>query len=1015
MINYKINYRLLLLLIICTFYEQMVWGTQKYHHWYRFQAEVKTQPTGVAKVYGAFPESNGSFSYKENKFTCHKHFDDREDEPVAGTSTGDYDAYLKYDNVANGYRFLHWVDSKGNIISSFDETQQAYTATVTSDNLCFTEEYGTSYKKNDDGTIDYTTTYNKGVKRHLDADDEHPYYTNETFTAVFEKLTTGPAVTVSTDGTDQVQVSAKVSPEGNAVGDEVTISTQVNSDASLQAWKNKFLGWKFNGEFIRDGQGNIIRDASYTFTITEDNKGEYVAVYESDYSFFRIKCLGSPHRYASAIKDGVNYLSLDLSENIKLSDAPTSYLPDAGTVLQFDYKKKPSGYSGHYHEIYVQNIAASDGYNFESGSYVRMTYIPQSNTYLFSTMATGGTRFRDNNGTPTLSDVEDEYGYWYIEPMDKDLDTKENYFSLDPNKLELVEVDGKYYTTLRTSWNILFNPEQMTPYIVKSVNETEGTFEMEPISGNIIPAGTAVIIETKSKDVEENRMVPTLTSAASGAVPNGNLLKVSTKYFPEQPAPVTNCKGLYKNANGQLAFGNALNIVNGNEAYLSVDNEVVKIPNVTLAELLASGDTQRTYNVTDLTSVEVVNGDRLLICKDNNGYATKDQKNNEEYIDFMHTASLTKDLKSEIPDTYDQSNWIGLRIPDGKNVSQDIMNRPLKGVVGKLTSTVNPEFILEQMPEANGEKVPYTSNVYIAASFYGQNLQTSSVNNKVYFFVQPKPMELANVEWAQWNGEKFLVPVANEANPTWNDANLQGEFEFNGSYLEQGGVFLETGHCYEMLPAIIKAKDGNNHPHVYVLGDVNNQGWSPQKGVEMYTSDGNIYTATVTVNNVNNGYGYFSFTKKLGADWEGDNGIASYRFGAVADGANYTIFDNLLNQPLPLSDAGGTKSFEIPASRYFLTVNLSGKTLIVSPAQSRAPGLKAASNGYVVYPLQINKVTSEENGVITAIDGVQSGKTVTHVVYYNLLGVASDKPHPGINIVETRYSDGTRTTTKVIR
>jgi len=129
---------------------------------------------------------------------------------------------------------------------------------------------------------------------------------------------------------------------------------------------------------------------------------------------------------------------------------------------------------------------------------------------------------------------------------------------------------------LRTSWNILFNPEQMTPYIVKSVDETAGTFDMVPIIGNIIPAGTPVIIETSSTDIEANRMVPTLTDAASGAVPSGNKLVVSAKYFPNQDAPASNCKALIKNANGQLAFGgDALSKVNGNEAYLSVATEVV--------------------------------------------------------------------------------------------------------------------------------------------------------------------------------------------------------------------------------------------------------------------------------------------------------------------------------------------------------------------------------------------------------------------------------------------------------
>ena len=876
------NFKILLLLMLFAFAGQDAWAVgQTYHHWYRFQAEVKTQPTGAAKVYGAFPDSNGSISYSENLFRSHKHFDDREDEPVEGVSTGDLTAYLRYDNVADGYRFLHWIDSKGNIITTFDNTQQAHTATVTSDNLCFTEEYGTTYRKNDDGTIDYTTTYNKGVKRHRDADDAHPYYTNETFTAVFEKLTADPVVTVSTEGASTEQVSAKVSPEENAVGDEVTISTQVNSDASLQAWKNKFLGWKFNGEFLRDGQGNIIRDVSYTFTITEDNKGEYVAVYEGDYSFFRIKCLGSPHRYASAIKDGINYVSTNLSGNIKLSDNPTTYLPDAGTVLQFDYKRKPSGYSGSYHEVYVQNITASDGYDFASGSYIRITYIPQSNTYLFSTVATGGTRFRDNNGTPTLSNIEDEYGYWYIEPMDKDLETKENYFSLDPNKL--VEVDGKYYTTLRTSWNILFNPEQMTPYIVKSVDETAGTFEMEAITGNIIPAGTPVIIETKSNVVEENCMVPTTTNAASVAVPTGNLLQVSTKYFPNQAAPVANCKGLIKNADGRLAFGgDALTTVNGNEAYLSVANEVVlPIQTVTLAHLVANGEVGKTYEVIDLTGVRMVDNDQLLICKDNNGYANKD-KNTANYIDYMQRTNGI--------DTYDQSNWIGLRVPEGKEFTTGLVHgNRLSGVVGRLTDAVNPELQLTQVPTATpGTPASTDLNLYIAASFYGVNHQKGK-NDKEYFFVQPKPMELANVEMAQWDGNKFIVPVHDEAHPTWNTAELSGEFEFNRAYLinDVNQSELQKGHIYKLLPAVVKLKP---------------------------------------------------------------------RLASGRDG----------------------------------------------------------SRQYVVYPLTLEKVTSEEGGVITGLRDLTNPEVIG-TEYYNTTGMRSSRPWPGVNIVVTRYSDGSRSAVKVVK
>lgn len=893
---FKIKYKILLLLMLFTFAGKDAWAFgPKYHHWYRFQAEVKAEPTGAAKVYGAFPESNGSISYSENLFTSHKHFDNRTDEPIEGVSTGDLTAYLRYDNVADGYRFLHWIDSKGNIITAFNNTQQAYTATVTSDNLCYTGSSGTSGDSS-------------GAQEHIASDKQHPYYTNETFTAVFERLTTEPAVSVSTEGAEDGQVSAKVSPEENAVGDEVTISTQVNSDASLQAWKNKFLGWKFNGEFIKDGQGNIIRDVSYTFTITEDNKGEYVAVYEGDYSFFRIKCLGSPHRYASAIKDGINYTSLDLSDNIKLSNTPTSYLPDAGTVLQFDYKRKPSGYSGSYHEVYVQNITASNGYDFASGSYIRITYIPQSNTYLFSTVATGGTRFRDNNGTPTLSNIEDEYGYWYIEPMDKDLETKENYFSLDPAKL--VQVGDKYYTTLRTSWNILYNPEQMTPYVVTSVDEQAGTFEMEPITGNIIPAGTPVIIETNSNDVEENRMVPTLTNAADGAVPSGNLLQVSTKYFPNQSAPVPNCKGLYKNANGQLAFGgNKLSTVNGNEAYLSVASEVVRIEKQPLAKIEKDGVKNGKYIVEDQLVVIYADIDEgRLWCKDQGNKSIAKTEKQDGQIDYMR--EITKEQKKD----WDQSNWVMLQFEQPAQNS-DLENL-LKTATGKY---IEPASIKGTYSDINNFTItmanqtlklidggePYVKNLYCPANFLPKNLNINGGEGAEgiyhgepahYFFMNPKVQEVCEITYAEWDGDNlFIVPLPTAENPTQNDSQIDGAFTVDWTY--------------NVL--------GPNPPNL--LED------------------------------------------------------AAYKFYAVVQRTQ---------------NSGYLKANE----------------------PSREP-----SGDFIIYPLNLNpNENNDYNNVITAIGGVQSGKTVSRVLYYNLMGVVSAVPFQGVNIVVTEYSDGSRQARKVV-
>lgn len=51
----------------------------------------------------------------------------------------------------------------------------------------------------------------------------------------------------------------------------------------------------------------------------------------------------------------------------------------------------------------------------------------------------------------------------------------------------------------------------------------------------------------------------------------------------------------------------------------------------------------------------------------------------------------------------------------------------------------------------------------------------------------------------------------------------------------------------------------------------------------------------------------------------------------------------------------------------------------------------------------------------TAVEEINAGKTVASVNYFNLAGQMSAQPVDGVNIVVTTYTDGTRTTAKVIK
>ncbi len=73
------------------------------------------------------------------------------------------------------------------------------------------------------------------------------------------------------------------------------------------------------------------------------------------------------------------------------------------------------------------------------------------------------------------------------------------------------------------------------------------------------------------------------------------------------------------------------------------------------------------------------------------------------------------------------------------------------------------------------------------------------------------------------------------------------------------------------------------------------------------------------------------------------------------------------------------------------------------------------STNFVVYPLNLSTADGSDN-IITAINGVFADgyREVVGVDYVNTAGMISDKPFQGMNIVVTRYSDGSKTTAKKV-
>ena len=71
----------------------------------------------------------------------------------------------------------------------------------------------------------------------------------------------------------------------------------------------------------------------------------------------------------------------------------------------------------------------------------------------------------------------------------------------------------------------------------------------------------------------------------------------------------------------------------------------------------------------------------------------------------------------------------------------------------------------------------------------------------------------------------------------------------------------------------------------------------------------------------------------------------------------------------------------------------------------------AQSTGYMVMPLNLTGSTDQ---IVTGIDRVDNVSQVVETRYIDLQGRVSNMPHSGVNVVVTRYSDGSTTTRKVM-
>ena len=224
------------------------------------------------------------------------------------------------------------------------------------------------------------------------------------------------------------------------------------------------------------------------------------------------------------------------------------------------------------------------------------------------------------------------------------------------------------------------------------------------------------------------------------------------------------------------------------------------------------------------------------------------------------------------------------------------------------------------------------------------------VTGTVYFvFADGRASSSGDAGWSEFNTNYRYGPSTTNTsvptNGTWvttQKAGDHGAYYFSGTGATYTFTFDKSNKRFKITsegggPAINPITG-----QLFILGEANGNNWDPSAGIEMSTTDGNVFTAQVTFNGEwseeDANVSYFSFTTKLSDDSEDWSGIQPYRLTPVSEG-NYWVTSSALGQIIPLNPFGDNVdvSFRIPAGIYNITVNVNALTCVITREGGSTP------------------------------------------------------------------------------
>ena len=383
-----------------------------------------------------------------------------------------------------------------------------------------------------------------------------------------------------------------------------------------------------------------------------------------------------------------------------------------------------------------------------------------------------------------------------------------------------------------------------------------------------------------------------------------------------------------------------------------------------LKNIEATGELEKVYTVADelIGAWAVVNpltGDKLLWAKDQ-GNISIDKRPGK--IEGKQRDYVKEILKYEKKQTWDESNWV---ILDFANINSD--DGDPEDFVGRKIKAASVEGVY-----SNNRN--YTITLTKAPRYTDENSQEMDAPG------YPGWQEPFNPNWL---GEAYAG--FGFAYNTFVPANFMTE---NHNRLENGevvgGFVAPTTALYDLAGDSLYFVN----PKIQEVARV----WAVWCGNDATTGERkDLFSVYKAEHKENENINAWDLNGTFRVKWD-------YNCKSKDSGVNgYGVPTGLVE--------GVAYEFHAAVMRPLTRLNANGD---VEPQGELKPGTPTPD--YEIYPLDV-----KDGGTPTAVVEVFGTKTVVGVTYFNLMGQESNKPFDGVNIVVTRYSDGSTSSIKVLR